>query len=184
MHQNPIEGDQECPLSSHLTGSGISSVAALWSTLMCRFYPEAEIAIQVSSSLCDGYGGQMVSALNSDLDASSNSGLCHCFVFSLGVHQILENSSTITQSSLAEFWWAESVLFRFGNLSHHSPATAFLNENPAWLRHWNFTVFVSTQKEVEPGKAFLLMMEDLYWTNSLSKDICKSFGCFVLQKPS
>ena len=81
MHQNPIEGDQECPLSSHLTGSRISSVAALWSTLMCRFYPEAEIAIQVSSSLCDGYGGQMVSALNSDLDASSNSGLCHCFVF-------------------------------------------------------------------------------------------------------
>lgn len=54
---------------------------ALWSTLMCRFYPEAELAIQVSSSLCDGYGGQMVSALNSDLDASSNSGLCHCFVF-------------------------------------------------------------------------------------------------------
>lgn len=81
MHQNPIQGDQECPRSSHLTGSGISSVAALWSTLMCRFYPEAELAIQVCSSLCDGYGGQMVDALNSDLDASSNSGLCHCFVF-------------------------------------------------------------------------------------------------------
>ena len=56
---------------------------------------------------------------------------------SLGVHQILENSSTITQSSLAEFWWAESVLFRFGNLSHHSPATAFLNENPVYLNVTN-----------------------------------------------